>query len=80
VAGEHIPEGASLLAVADAWDVMTLSRPYSAPRSPAEAIAECKVHVGTQFTAAAVAALVRLHDGGELAPGGKLAAGERAVV
>jgi HD-GYP domain-containing protein (c-di-GMP phosphodiesterase class II) len=59
--------------------VMTLSRPYSAPRSPEEAIAECKLHVGTQFTAEAVAALVNLHDAGELAPGGKLAAGERAV-
>jgi HD-GYP domain-containing protein (c-di-GMP phosphodiesterase class II) len=77
--GEQIPAGASLLAVADAWDVMTLSRPYSAPRSPEEAIAECKLHVGTQFTAAAVAALVRLRNAGELAPDGKVAAGDRAV-
>jgi diguanylate cyclase (GGDEF)-like protein/putative nucleotidyltransferase with HDIG domain len=77
---EQIPEGASLLAVADAWDVMTLSRPYSAPKSPEEAIAECKLHVRTQFSAEAVAALLWLHDAGELAPGGQVAAGERAVV
>jgi diguanylate cyclase (GGDEF)-like protein len=63
---DGIPEGAALLAVADAWDVMTLSRPYSSPKSPAEALAECRELVGAQFTAEAVDALVRLYDDGKL--------------
>ena len=29
----EIPEGAALLAVADAWDAMTVARPYGVPRS-----------------------------------------------
>jgi diguanylate cyclase (GGDEF)-like protein len=63
---EEIPEGAALLAVADAWDVMTLSRPYSSPKPPADALAECRGLVGEQFTAQAVDALVRLYDAGEV--------------
>ncbi len=56
----EIPEGAALLALADAWDVMVASRPYSLPKTPAEAIAECRRLRGEQFTAAAVAALERV--------------------
>jgi diguanylate cyclase (GGDEF)-like protein len=58
--GEEIPEGAALLAMADAWDVMTISRPYSAPKSPEEALAECLAAEGTQFTEEACAALLSL--------------------
>ncbi len=64
--GEEIPEGGALMAVADAWDVMTVSRPYSYPKSSTEALAECMALVDQQFTGAAVNALVRLHASGEL--------------
>ena len=62
----EIPEGAALLAAADAWDAMTVSRPYADPRPDDEALAECVRLVGRQFTKTAVSALVRLHAGGEL--------------
>ncbi len=57
-----IPDGAALLSVADAWDVMTFSRPYAKTKSPAEALAECRSLVARQFTDAAVAALVAVHS------------------
>jgi diguanylate cyclase (GGDEF)-like protein len=65
---EEIPEGAALLAVADAWDVMTISRPYSTPKTNEEALRECLGRIGTQFTPAAVEALATLHAAGELQP------------
>jgi diguanylate cyclase (GGDEF)-like protein len=61
---EEIPEGGALLALADAWDAMTLGRPYGEPKSADEALAECLELVGQQFTGTAVAALVELHDAG----------------
>ncbi len=64
--GDQIPEGAALLAVADAWDVMTVSRPYSCPKSSDDALAECLALVDQQFTRAAVKALAMLHASGEL--------------
>jgi diguanylate cyclase (GGDEF)-like protein len=74
--GEAIPEGGALLAVADAWDVMTVSRPYSVPKTPKVALEECVSLIGRQFTRGAVEALLELHarrelvsatDGAELA-------------
>lgn len=62
----EIPEGAALLAIADAWDVMTMSRPYSTPKSEEAALQECAGMAGTQFTQAALDALVELHRRGEL--------------
>jgi diguanylate cyclase (GGDEF)-like protein/putative nucleotidyltransferase with HDIG domain len=66
LAAHVVPEGSSLLAAADAWDVMTVSRPYSIPKSPRSALAECIELTGIQFTATAVAALKALHDIGDL--------------
>jgi diguanylate cyclase (GGDEF)-like protein len=63
---EDIPEGAALLALADAWDVMTISRPYSRPKQLEEALQECCELSGIQFTPEAVAALLHLHESGEL--------------
>ena len=63
---DEIPTGAALLAVADAWDVMTVSRPYSVPKAPEEALAECRELAGAQFTPAAIEALDVLHDIGSL--------------
>ena len=64
----EIPEGAALLALADAWDVMVVGRTYSTTKSPEEAYAECLELVGVQFTGAAVSALQRLRALGHLAP------------
>ena len=60
LAGDAIPEGARILAVVDAWDVMASVRTYSAPRPPTEALVEMARCVGTQFDAEAAAALSRL--------------------
>jgi diguanylate cyclase (GGDEF)-like protein/putative nucleotidyltransferase with HDIG domain len=58
-AGE-IPDGAAILAVADAFDVMTATRIYSAARSREGALAECERLVGAQFAPAPVAALAAM--------------------
>lgn len=47
--GEEIPIECRILAIADAYDVMTNYRPYSSEVSPAEALAELKRWAGTQF-------------------------------
>jgi diguanylate cyclase (GGDEF)-like protein/PAS domain S-box-containing protein len=58
--GRKIPDGARLLAVADAWDAMTSGRPYQGVRSRQEALDECRAGSGTQFCPEAVGALERL--------------------
>jgi len=68
LSGDQITEGAALLALADAFDVMTLSRPYSAPRSTPDALRECRSLVGRQFSEEAVAALEELAERGALEP------------
>jgi diguanylate cyclase (GGDEF)-like protein/putative nucleotidyltransferase with HDIG domain len=62
----QIPRGAALLALADAWDVMTSGRPYSKPKAIDAALAECARLVGAQFTRDAVGALLKLHASGDL--------------
>jgi HD-GYP domain-containing protein (c-di-GMP phosphodiesterase class II) len=54
---DEIPDGAKILGVADAYDAMTVARPYAAPLLPAEAIEECRRLSGAQFDPDAVAAL-----------------------
>jgi diguanylate cyclase (GGDEF)-like protein len=76
----QIPDGAALLALADAWDVMTVSRPYSVPKSPDEALTECLSLVGRQFSRRAVSALMALQDKGELGPEARPAADLLAMV
>jgi PAS domain S-box-containing protein/putative nucleotidyltransferase with HDIG domain len=58
IQGPDIPEGACIMAVADAWDVMTSDRPYAAARSSEEALAECVRGAGTHFAPGVVDALV----------------------
>jgi HD-GYP domain-containing protein (c-di-GMP phosphodiesterase class II) len=61
---EECPEGARILALAEAWDSMTSERPYSTtPATPAEAIAECRARAGSQFWPPAVEALARVRGG-----------------
>jgi diguanylate cyclase (GGDEF)-like protein/putative nucleotidyltransferase with HDIG domain len=66
--GEAVPEGAALLALADAWDVMVSDRSYSAPMTLDAALAEAHLCAGTQFDAGAVEALDTLAQRGELMP------------
>jgi two-component system, cell cycle response regulator len=49
LAGETIPLGARIVAVADAFDAMTSDRPYRAAVSDAAALAELRRCAGTQF-------------------------------
>ncbi len=63
---EAIPEGARILTLADAWDVMTSERPYGTPLSREDALAECRRCSGTQFWPPAVTALVRAIEEGHL--------------
>jgi HD-GYP domain-containing protein (c-di-GMP phosphodiesterase class II) len=65
--GDHeISDGAGLLAIADAWDVMTAGRTYSRTKGTEEAYAECVSLAGVQFTFSAVRALQQLRAGGAL--------------
>jgi two-component system cell cycle response regulator len=49
LAGRDIPLGSRIVAVADAFDAMVAHRPYTAPRSPAVALAELRSCAGAQF-------------------------------
>ena len=66
LAGADIPEGAAVIAVADAWDAMISTRPYRAAMSPAEALEECRDCSGTHFSPAVVAALESLVSAGRV--------------
>ena len=58
--GEDIPLGARVLSVADAYDAMRSNRPYRAPFSSKEAIAELRGNAGKQFDPRAIAALAEI--------------------
>jgi diguanylate cyclase (GGDEF)-like protein/putative nucleotidyltransferase with HDIG domain len=66
--GSGLPEGASLLALADAWDDMVGDRSYSPPMSIDDALSAVRDGSGTQFSPAAVEALASLARRGELLP------------
>jgi len=70
LAGEQVPQAATIVTVADAFDAMTRGRPYRRPRSLTRAVREIKACSGTQFSPRVVEALLRLHARGELAPPG----------
>jgi diguanylate cyclase (GGDEF)-like protein len=54
LAGVEIPLGARVIAVCDAFDAMIATRPYSAPKTPTEALAELHRCAGAQFDPAVV--------------------------
>lgn len=56
--GENIPIEARILAIADAFDAMTSSRPYRGPLSYKQAIEELKRCAGTQFDPKLVEAFI----------------------
>ncbi len=60
VAGEAIPMGARIVAVADTYGAMTTDRPYRQACAPAEALAEVRRCAGGQFDPVVVDALDRI--------------------
>jgi diguanylate cyclase (GGDEF)-like protein/PAS domain S-box-containing protein/putative nucleotidyltransferase with HDIG domain len=66
--GGELPEGARILAVADAVDAMTAHRSYRAPVSMEEALVEVRRCAGTQFWPPAVDAIEALAAAGALPP------------
>jgi len=60
ISGEAIPLGARIVAVADAYDVMTTDRPYARARSQREACAELVRGKGTHFDPIIVDAFVAM--------------------
>jgi HD-GYP domain-containing protein (c-di-GMP phosphodiesterase class II) len=60
LAGEEIALGARVIAVCDAFDAMISTRPYAAPRTVSEALAELRRCAGTQFDPAVVDALLKV--------------------
>jgi diguanylate cyclase (GGDEF)-like protein len=59
LAGEAIPLGARIIAVCDAYDAMTTTRPYREAMSEADAMAELRRCAGHQFDPRVVAAFER---------------------
>jgi putative two-component system response regulator len=59
IAGENIPLGARILAIADAYDAMTSDRPYRPAMPVAEARKEIERCAGTQFDPVAAAAFLK---------------------
>jgi diguanylate cyclase (GGDEF)-like protein len=55
--GDEVPEGAALLALADAWDAMVSRLPYSPAMHVADALREARACAGSQFDVTAVDAL-----------------------
>jgi len=49
LAGEEIPLGARIIAVADSYDAMTCTRPYQAASTEEDALAELEKEAGRQF-------------------------------
>lgn len=66
LAADAIPEGATIVAVADAFDAITHNRPYRGARPEESAVAEIKAHSGKQFSPRIVDALLRLYERDEL--------------
>jgi len=66
--GEEIPVGARILAVIDAYQSMTLGRPYRTRKSAETALGELVENSGAQFDRDVVEAFVRvLKEDGKLA-------------
>ena len=67
LAGEDIPLGARIVAVADAVEVMTSRQLYRKPLTPTEVVAELNAGNGTQWDPRVVEQVLALIESGELA-------------
>ena len=63
LAGEEIPIGARIIAVADTFDAITSARPYRATRAHKEALDILKYEAGTQLDPHVVRAFCELYSG-----------------
>ena len=66
LAGEGIPLMARIIAVADAYDAMTSSRPYRRACTARHACREIKQNIGTQFNAQVAEAFLRAFSNGNI--------------
>jgi HD-GYP domain-containing protein (c-di-GMP phosphodiesterase class II) len=62
IEGDEIPLAARILCVADAFDAMTSPRPFRAPMTDADAIAELKKESGSQFDPIIVESFLRAYE------------------
>jgi diguanylate cyclase (GGDEF)-like protein len=62
LAGQDIPIGARIVAIADAYDAMTTWRPYKSTRTPADALAELRRFAGSQFDPELVEVFLRVFE------------------
>jgi diguanylate cyclase (GGDEF)-like protein/putative nucleotidyltransferase with HDIG domain len=60
----QLPEGAKLLALADAFSKLVCGSAHRTPKPVDEAVAECVEQAGRQFAPEAVAALLAAHESG----------------
>ena len=74
LAGEEIPLGARILAVADSFEAMMSDRPYRKALQMEEVIKELEVKTGTQFDPVVVRAFIEILKEGDL---GRNSAGDR---
>jgi response regulator RpfG family c-di-GMP phosphodiesterase len=66
LAGEEIPLGARMLAIVDAYDAMTSSRPYRQAMTIEQALSEIRAGAGSQFDPALASLFVDMIQSGEL--------------
>lgn len=62
LAGDAIPLGAQIVAVADAFDAMTSSRPYRKGMPPKQAAKEIRKNMGTQFSSPVGEAFLKVFE------------------
>ena len=60
--GDDVPLQSRIIAVADAFEAMTGTRPYRSSITTAEALSELSQHIGSQFDGRCVHALVEVVD------------------
>jgi putative two-component system response regulator len=77
LAGEDIPLGARIVAVADSFDAMTAERPYSRPMTVEAAIERLRAGAGSQWDAQVVQAMIEVLA--EILPARERAVGQAPV-